>query len=176
MQASLRHLALIAAISAPLWACADEPVRPDQVVGAMEQQAGITPGHRRNHINGICVSGHFTGDPAVAKYTTSFVFSGQALAVVGRFSLAGGSLKVPDTARNPRGMALELRGADGGFDDACRCAEEIGCIRDYPVGVAAVAGRRAALGKLVGDSLHLQHSVCRADGVDAEGLEVCRRV
>ena len=85
----------------------------DQVVGAMEQQAGITPGHRRNHINGICVSGHFTGDPAVAKYTTSFVFSGQALAVVGRFSLAGGSLKVPDTARNPRGMALELRGADG---------------------------------------------------------------
>ena len=91
------------------WAAADEPVRPDQVVGAMEQQAGVTPGHRRNHINGVCVAGSFTGDRAVQKYTRSAVFSGKAIPVVGRFSLAGGSTKIPDTARNPRGMALELR-------------------------------------------------------------------
>lgn len=113
MQASLRYCALIAAISAPLLARADEPVRPDQVIGAMEQQAGVTPGHRRNHINGICVSGSFTGDTAVSKYTTSFLFSGQPLAAVGRFSLAGGSPKVPDSSRGPRGMALELRGPEG---------------------------------------------------------------
>lgn len=90
-------------------ALADDPVRPDQVVGAMEVQTGVTPGHRRNHINGVCVAGSFVGDRAAQKYTRSQVFSGAEIPVVGRFSLAGGSPNVPDTARNPRGMALELR-------------------------------------------------------------------
>jgi catalase len=36
------------------------------------------------------------------------LFSGKTIPVIGRFSLAGGSLKIPDTARNPRGMALEF--------------------------------------------------------------------
>jgi catalase len=109
VQKLTRITAILSAITFAPWAMADEPVRPDQVVGAMEQQAGVTPGHRRNHINGVCIAGNFVGDKAAQKYTQSAVFSGKELAVVGRFSLAGGSTKVPDTARNPRGMALELR-------------------------------------------------------------------
>jgi hypothetical protein len=33
----------------------------EQVVGAIEKQFGVTPGQRRNHINGVCVSGTFMG-------------------------------------------------------------------------------------------------------------------
>ncbi len=88
---------------------AEESVTPDQVVGAIEKQFGVTPGQRRNHINGICVAGSFIGDKAVQAYSISPLFSGKPIPVIGRFSLAGGSLKIPDTARNPRGMALEFQ-------------------------------------------------------------------
>ena len=85
-----------------------EAVTPDLVVTAIEKQFGVTPGQRRNHINGVCVAGSFTGDRAVQAYTTSPLFTGKPIPVIGRFSLAGGSLKIPDTARNPRGLALEF--------------------------------------------------------------------
>ncbi len=85
-----------------------EAVTPDQVVTAIEKQFGVTPGQRRNHINGVCVAGSFTGDRAVQAYTTSPLFTGKPIPVIGRFSLAGGSLKILDTARNPRGLALEF--------------------------------------------------------------------
>ncbi len=87
---------------------AQDAVTPDQVVGAIEKQFGVTPGQRRNHINGVCVAGSFTGDKAIQAYSSSPLFSGKQIPVIGRFSLAGGSLKIPDTARNPRGMALEF--------------------------------------------------------------------
>jgi len=87
---------------------AEDQVSADQVVGAIEKQFGVTPGQRRNHINGVCVAGSFAGDKSIQAYTTSPLFSGKTIPVIGRFSLAGGSLKIPDTARNPRGMALEF--------------------------------------------------------------------
>lgn len=87
---------------------AEEPVTADQMVGAIETQFGATPGQRRNHINGICIAGSFVGNKAVQAYSTSPLFSGKPISVIGRFSLSGGSPKIPDTARNPRGMALEF--------------------------------------------------------------------
>lgn len=87
---------------------AEDQVSADQVVGAIEKQFGVTPGQRRNHINGVCMAGSFAGDKSIQAYTTSPLFSGKTIPVIGRFSLAGGSLKIPDTARNPRGMALEF--------------------------------------------------------------------
>ena len=104
----IKSTVLCIALSAAVNCFADEVVTPDQVVTAIEKQFGTTPGQRRNHINGVCVSGSFVGDKAVQAYTTSPLFSGKTIPVIGRFSLAGGSLKIPDTARNPRGMALEF--------------------------------------------------------------------
>lgn len=98
----------LAALALSSGSFAEEVVTADQVVGAIEKQFGTTPGQRRNHINGVCVAGSFTGDQSIQAYTTSPLFSGKSIAVIGRFSLAGGSLKIPDTARNPRGMALEF--------------------------------------------------------------------
>ena len=105
---NLKSGIFLAALALSSGSFAEEVVTADQVVGAIEKQFGTTPGQRRNHINGVCVAGSFTGDHSIQAYTTSPLFSGKSIAVIGRFSLAGGSLKIPDTARNPRGMALEF--------------------------------------------------------------------
>jgi len=101
-------LLFVMALFVSVTSYAQDTVTADQVVGAIEKQFGTTPGQRRNHINGVCVAGSFTGDKAIQAYTSSPLFSGRQIPVIGRFSLAGGSLKIPDTARNPRGMALEF--------------------------------------------------------------------
>ena len=80
----------------------------DQVVGKMEQLNGVTPGARRNHIQGLCAIGTFIGSKDVHPYSNSAVFSGKSIPVIARFSMAGGNPKVPDTAKSPRGMALEF--------------------------------------------------------------------
>jgi catalase len=84
-------------------------VAPDQVVGAIEGVFGVTPGERRNHTKGVCAVGEFVGNPKMAPYSRSALFSGKAVPVVARFSLAGGNPKAPDTAKSARGMALEFR-------------------------------------------------------------------
>jgi catalase len=89
---------------------AENSVTPDQVVTALEQTFGVTPGQRRNHTKGACAAGEFIGNHKAARaYTRSLLFSGKPVPVVARFSLAGGNPKAPDTAKSPRGMALEFR-------------------------------------------------------------------
>ena len=108
---TLPHYALVGliALGTPLANAADNPVAPDQAVAAIEGAFGVTPGQRRNHIKGSCAVGEFVGSKDAARYTRSALFSGKPVPVVARFSLAGGNPKVPDTARNPRGMALEFK-------------------------------------------------------------------
>jgi catalase len=86
----------------------EAPVTPAQVVSAIEDTFGVTPGERRNHIKGTCATGEFAATPEAARYSRSPLFSGRAVPVIARFSLAGGNPKAPDTARSPRGMALEF--------------------------------------------------------------------
>ena len=87
---------------------AEQPSAP-QVVEAIEGNFGVHKGERRNHIKGTCAAGEFTGTADAAKYSSSALFSGKPVPVVARFSLAGGNPKLPDTAGNPRGLALEFR-------------------------------------------------------------------
>ena len=84
-------------------------VEAGEVVAAIEGAFGVTPGERRNHIKGTCATGEFVGNPALAQYTRSKLFSGQTIPVVARFSLSGGNPKAPDTARSGRGLALQFR-------------------------------------------------------------------
>lgn len=99
----------VLALGAPLANAAQEAVTADQVVTAIEGTFGVTPGERRNHTKGTCAVGEFVGSPKAAAYSRSLLFSGKPIPVVARFSVAGGNPKVPDTARNARGMALEFR-------------------------------------------------------------------
>jgi catalase len=104
-------LALV--LAAPPGIAAENEVTPEQVVSAIEDAFGVTPGERRNHTKGTCASGEFVGNPEAADYSRSELFSGKPVPVVARFSLAGGNPKAPDTAKSPRGMALEFRLPDG---------------------------------------------------------------
>ncbi|MBS0449878.1 MAG: catalase family peroxidase [Proteobacteria bacterium] len=94
----------------PMFAHAAGPeVTGPQVVQALEGAFGVHPGERRNHTKGTCALGEFTGTAEAAKYSRSALFSGKAVPVVARFSLAGGNPKAPDVARSPRGMALQFK-------------------------------------------------------------------
>lgn len=90
-----------------------EEVRPDQVIAALENTFGVHPGERRNHIKGTCATGSFVGLPAVRAFTRSALFSGEPVPVIARFSVPGGNPHVADTARSPRGLALQFNLADG---------------------------------------------------------------
>jgi len=87
---------------------------PEQVVNAIEKTFGVTKGERRNHIKGVCALGEFVGIPTAATpYSRSALFAGTTVPVIARFSLAGGNPKIADTAKNPRGMALEFKLPNG---------------------------------------------------------------
>lgn len=88
-------------------------VTASQVVGAVEGVFGVNPGQRRNHIKGTCAVGEFVGSKDMAAYSRSALFSGKPVAVIARFSLAGGNPKAPDTARSARGMALQFKLPEG---------------------------------------------------------------
>ena len=105
-------LPMLMSFGTPLHAIADE-VAPDQVVTALEEAFGVTPGERRNHTKGTCAAGEFVGLPEAAAYSRSPLFSGQPVPVIARFSLPGGNPKAPDTAKSPRGLALQFAPADG---------------------------------------------------------------
>ena len=95
---------------------AETEVTPDQVLSAIEETFGVTPGQRRNHIKGTCATGEFIGNPKAAHvYSRSALFSGRPVPVVARFSLAGGNPKVPDVAKSAQGMALEFSLPHGEF-------------------------------------------------------------
>ena len=102
-------------LAGPHTVVAEGEVTADQVVSALEGTFGVTPGERRNHTKGTCAAGEFVGSPEAAKYSRSALFSGKPVPVVARFSLAGGNPKAPDTAKSPRGMALEFQLPGGGL-------------------------------------------------------------
>ncbi len=87
----------------------------EQVVDALEGAYGVHPGQRRNHTKGVGAEGFFVGNPEVADYSRSALFTGEKIAVVARFSIAGGDPSVPDADRSPRGLGLEFRLPNGGL-------------------------------------------------------------
>jgi len=99
-------------VTATVPAFADE-ISPVTIVDTMEKNFGIHPGQRRNHTKGVCAAGTFTATPDAHLLTRSPVFAGKPVPVVARFSIAGGRPNIPDTARNPRGMALRFSLPDG---------------------------------------------------------------
>ena len=102
-------------LGVPLAGAAEQEVSAPEVVGAIEGVFGVTKGERRNHIKGVCALGEFVGSREAAAYSRSELFSGQPIPVVARFSVTGGNPKVPDTAKNVRGMALQFQLRSGGL-------------------------------------------------------------
>ena len=107
----LPHYAVagLLAFATPLAMAAEQEVSAPEVVSAIEGVFGVNKGERRNHIKGVCALGEFVGTPEAARYSRSELFSGKPVPVVARFSVTGGNPKVPDTAKNVRGMALQFQ-------------------------------------------------------------------
>lgn len=110
---SLRQCLLLAALSMAATAAAAAPVSPVEVVDAIESAFPATPQQRRNHTKGSCAAGEFVGNPAVAAYSRSRLFSEKPVPVVARFSISGGNPRAADTTRGARGMALQFQLPDG---------------------------------------------------------------
>src|ERR1700752_5419786 len=62
----------------------------EKVVDALEGAYGVQRGQRRNHTKGVGALGSFVGSPEASTYSRSELFSGKALEVIARFSVAGG--------------------------------------------------------------------------------------
>lgn len=87
-------------------------VQPADVIGVLES-GGVHPGVRRNHAKGICVAGEFRPSKAAASLSSSNIFAGPSVNVVGRFSNPGPNPKSADNGASPRGLALQFRPRDG---------------------------------------------------------------
>lgn len=81
---------------------------PVDVVDTLEHKFSVHPGQRRNHTKGLCFAGSFVGNTAAAKISSSALFSGQPIEVIGRFSHAGGKPDAADNTINAHGMALKF--------------------------------------------------------------------
>src|SRR5258708_27650865 len=62
----------------------------EKVIDALEGAYGVQRGQRRNHTKGVGALGSFVGNPEASTYSRSGLFSGKALEVIARFSVAGG--------------------------------------------------------------------------------------
>ena len=85
---------------------------PSRFADGFEQVYGRHDGFRRNHAKGLSATGSFASNGAGAAICRAAVFRQGNVAVIGRFSLAGG---LPDQADKPgtvRGLGLLLQ-ADG---------------------------------------------------------------
>ncbi len=120
---AIASLTALAALSAHAQSTAQEQANaafpaanPEHIIGNFEAIFGAHHGQRRNHTKGFCATGEFMGQPkAAAALSRSALFSGEAVPVIARFSIPGGNPKVPDTAKAPRGMALQFQLPGGGL-------------------------------------------------------------
>src|SRR6266581_2814752 len=88
---------------------AQPEVSAAQVVAAIEDAFGVTPGERRNHIKGTCATGEFVGLPAAAAVSRSGLFSGKPIPVVARFRLPGGGVQHMTMLNTPMFGATQPR-------------------------------------------------------------------
>lgn len=88
-------------------------VGPQELIQTFEAVAGVHKGIRRGHAKGYCAKGVFTGLDGADKYSVSPIFDGKTHPVTLRFSLGGGNPAANDSARGPRGMALQIKLPDG---------------------------------------------------------------
>mgnify|MGYP000860845521 CR=1 FL=1 len=92
---------------------APDNVGPQELIQTFEALSGIHKGMRRGHAKGFCAKGVFTGADGANKYSSSPIFDGKTHPVTVRFSLGGGNPAASDSARGPRGMALQIKLPDG---------------------------------------------------------------
>jgi len=86
---------------------------PWRFVDGFEEVNGVHPGFRRNHAKGVCIAGYFESNGQGARLSKASVFQPGRVAVIGRFSLAGGQPYTPDKPAAVRGLGLRFEPRHG---------------------------------------------------------------
>ena len=86
---------------------APEDPLAEEVVDAINAVSGSHPGHRAAHAKGSLLAGTFTATAAASELTTAEHMSGDPVRVTARFSNGGGDPRIPDYAREGRGLAVK---------------------------------------------------------------------
>ena len=89
------------------------PAQPNDFIEVFTKLFGEHKGIRKGHAKGVCAVGDFTPSAAATARFDAALFSGAAIPVTYRFSMAGGNPVVPDYARSPRGLAAQFTLTDG---------------------------------------------------------------
>ena len=110
-----KPLFCLSLLSTLLWPVSSlaETATPTAFIETFGKIFGEHKGVRKGHAKGFCFSGEFQGDPALARYSNSALFSGAVYPLNGRFSMAGGNPKAAENSRSPRGMAAQIQLANG---------------------------------------------------------------
>ncbi|MGH8278917.1 MAG: catalase family peroxidase [Gammaproteobacteria bacterium] len=112
-------LALAASLASPAFAAGRPPPLSAQptgteIVNQFQKNEGVFKGYRRNHAKGMCIAGYFEASGAAARVSTAQVFApGARSPVIGRLSIPGTSPYAWDDSTPIRGMALEVKQANG---------------------------------------------------------------
>lgn len=85
----------------------------ERVLALMSPPGGPAPGHRRNHVKGICFTGSFEATGAGTALSRASLLSAGSYPVIGRFNLAGAVLSEPDANARVRGLSLRILAPDG---------------------------------------------------------------
>jgi catalase len=86
---------------------------PARFIDTFEKVNGIHPGFRRNHAKGVCISGYFDSNGQGVRLSKASVFKLGRVAVIGRFSLAGGQPYAADGPAAVRGLGLRFEPRGG---------------------------------------------------------------
>jgi catalase len=84
-----------------------------RMIDTFEAINGPHQGFRRNHAKGVCLTGHFDSNGTGTRYSKAQIFQPGRVPVFGRFALAGGMPRAPDSPVAVRSMALSFNFADG---------------------------------------------------------------
>ncbi|GAA0537266.1 catalase family peroxidase [Rhizomicrobium palustre] len=84
-----------------------------RIINTFEAVNGVHPGFRRNHTKGVCLAGTFQASGDAAAISDAVVFKPGTVPVFGRFALAGGMPRTPDTPSTVRSMALNFTTSNG---------------------------------------------------------------
>ncbi|RKK02554.1 catalase [Pseudoroseomonas wenyumeiae] len=85
----------------------------EKVVAGLSPPEGPAPGHRRNHVKGICFTGTFEANGAGAALSRASLLAVGSYPVIGRFNLATAAISDPDAKPRVRGLSLQILGTDG---------------------------------------------------------------
>jgi len=81
---------------------------PKKIVLGFQDNFGVHEGYRRNHANGVCVTGYFEGNGVASRYSTAAVFAPVRTPVIGRFAVPGGNPSIQDASSPVRSLALQF--------------------------------------------------------------------